>query len=226
MLETLIKYAPLLLQGVLLTLELVAASAIGGFIVGVLLALAFYSPRWGVRRFVEMYVWFFRGTPLLVQLFLIYYGLAQFDWLKQSFLWRGFLDNPYWCAILALSLNTAAYVAEILRGAIRTVPMGEIDAGKSLGMSRHLRMRRIILPTALRLSVPGLSNEAIILVKASALASTVTLMELTGVIKTLIARTYQPLEYYFFAALIYVLINSLIVRGFKLIERRWPHRYA
>jgi len=217
MLETLIKYAPLLLQGVLLTLELVAASAIGGFIVGVLLALAFYSPRWGVRRFVEMYVWFFRGTPLLVQLFLIYYGLAQFDWLKQSFLWRGFL---------ALSLNTAAYVAEILRGAIRTVPMGEIDAGKSLGMSRHLRMRRIILPTALRLSVPGLSNEAIILVKASALASTVTLMELTGVIKTLIARTYQPLEYYFFAALIYVLINSLIVRGFKLIERRWPHRYA
>lgn len=164
------------------------------------------------------YIFFFRGTPLLVQLFLVYYGLAQFDAVRQGPLWP-YLRDPYWCAIITMTMHTAAYIAEILRGAIQAVPPGEIEAARALGMSRAQAMLYIILPRAARIGLPAYSNEVILMLKASALASTVTLLELTGMARTIIARTYLPVEIFFAAGLFYLAIAFVLVRAFRLLER-------
>ena len=164
------------------------------------------------------YIFFLRGTPLLVQLFLVYYGLAQFEAVRQSAFWP-VLRDPYWCAVITLTLHTAAYIAEILRGAIQAIPPGEIEAARALGMSRGQALLRIILPRAARIGLPAYSNEVILMLKASALASTITLLELTGMARTIIARTYLPVEIFFAAGMFYLLIAFVLVRGFKLLER-------
>jgi polar amino acid transport system permease protein len=165
------------------------------------------------------YILFFRGTPLLVQLFIIYYGLAQFQTIRESFMWP-ILREPHWCAIIALSLNTTAYTAEIFRGAIQSVPWGQIEAGLSLGMSRLLLFRRIIVPKAIVFALPGYTNEVILLLKGSALASTVTIMELTGVTRNIIARTFKPIELFLVAGCIYLLLTFIITRLFMIVEYR------
>ncbi|MGH8355168.1 MAG: ABC transporter permease subunit, partial [Pseudomonas sp.] len=130
-----------------------------------------------------------------------------------------YLRDPYWCAILTLTMHTAAYIAEILRGAIQAVPPGEIEAARALGMSRRQALFYIILPRAARIGLPAYSNEVILMLKASALASTITLLELTGMARTIIARTYLPVEIFFAAGLFYLLIAFVLVRGFKVLER-------
>ncbi len=216
--EVIFKHLPRLLDGAVLTLELVGIAVVAGLILALPMGIARASRHWYVRAVPYGYIFFFRGTPLLVQLFLVYYGVAQFESIRQGPLWP-YLRDPYWCAILTMTMHTAAYIAEILRGAIQAVPPGEVEAARALGMSRWQTMFYIILPRAARIGLPAYSNEVILMLKASALASTITLLELTGMARTIIARTYLPVEIFFAAGMFYLLIAYLLVRGFKLLER-------
>ncbi|GAB7531620.1 ABC transporter permease [Pseudomonas sp. 3A(2025)] len=216
--EVIIKWLPRLAQGATLTLELVAIAVIAGLILAIPLGIARTSKHLPVRALPYAYIFFFRGTPLLVQLFLVYYGMAQFEAVRQSVLWP-YLRNPFWCAVITMTLHTAAYIAEILRGAIQAVPPGEIEAARALGMSKNKALFYIILPRAARIGLPAYSNEVILMLKASALASTITLLELTGMARTIIARTYLPVEIFFAAGMFYLAMSFLLVQGFKLLEK-------
>ncbi len=216
--DVIIKWLPRLAQGATLTLELVAIAVIAGLILAIPLGIARTSKHLPVRALPYAYIFFFRGTPLLVQLFLVYYGMAQFEAVRESVLWP-YLRNPFWCAVITMTLHTAAYIAEILRGAIQAVPPGEIEAARALGMSRYKALFYIILPRAARIGLPAYSNEVILMLKASALASTITLLELTGMARTIIARTYLPVEIFFAAGMFYLAMSFLLVQGFKLLEK-------
>ena len=207
-----------LLAGLPLTLELTALSVGLGFCLAVALALLRAGPA-PFRWLVSAYVFVFRGSPLLVQIFLIYYGLSQFAALRASLLWP-LLRDPMPCAVIALMLNTAAYGSEILRGGLASVPLGAIEAGRVAGMSRPLLYRRIVLPLAIRQALPAYSNEIIIMVKSTSLASTVTLMEITGIAYKLISQTYRTLDVFTCAAAIYLLLNFVISRALASLERR------
>lgn len=214
---------PKMMSGVWLTLQLVFISGIIGLALAVVLALLRTSPRAWIRALPFGYIFFFRGTPLLVQIFLIYYGAAQFDVLKHSFLWP-VLKQPYWCAIIAFTLNTAAYSAELIRGAIQGIPKGELEAADAFGMNKTTKIRRIILPRAFGIVLPAYGNELILMLKGSSLASTITLLDITGMARTIIARTYATLELFFTAGMIYLLISAILIGVFRLIER-WLNRY-
>ncbi|WP_010488643.1 ABC transporter permease [Pseudomonas sp. S9] len=216
--EVIIKWLPRLAEGAVLTLELVAIAVIAGLILAIPMGIARSSKNLLVRGLPYGYIFFFRGTPLLVQLFLVYYGLAQFDAVRNGPFWP-ILRDPFWCAVITMTLHTTAYIAEILRGAIQSVPQGEIEAARALGMSRSQAMLRIILPRAARIGLPAYSNEVILMLKASALASTVTLLELTGMARTIIARTYLPVEIFFAAGMFYLVIAYVLVQAFRLLER-------
>ena len=207
-----------LLPGVPLTLTLASLSVGTGAVLALLLALLRASSRAG-SAVVRAYVFVLRGSPLLVQLFLIYYGLSQFPAIRQSVLWP-FLRQPFWCAILALSLNTAAYGSEIIRGGLRAVPPGPIEAARALGLSGPRLYGLVILPLALRQALPAYGNEVVIMVKSTALASVVTLMELTGIAHDIIGETFRAFEVFLCAGAIYLALNSVIARGVTLLERR------
>lgn len=212
---------PNLLKGSILTIELVGISGILGFLLAIPLGLARLSKKWWVQALPFAYIFFFRGTPLLVQIFLIYYGLSQFDWITESFLWKqGILSDALWCAIIAFTLNTAAYIAEIIRGAIKSIPKGENEAADALGMSYSQKLRRIILPRAFGIMLPAYSNEVIFMLKGSALASTITLMEITGYATTMAQKTYAVLELYFAAGVLYLLLSWVLIAAFRLIEKK------
>ncbi|WP_019411771.1 ABC transporter permease [Pseudomonas psychrophila] len=216
--ELLLKWLPKLIQGATLTLELTALSVIAGLILAIPLGIARSSKLWYVRSLPYGYIFFFRGTPLLIQLFLVYYGLGQFEVVRESVLWP-YLRSPFWCAVLTMTLHTAAYIAEILRGAIQAIPPGEIEAARALGMSRFKTLVHIMLPRAARIGLPAYSNEVILMLKASSLASTVTLLELTGMTRTIIARNYQTVDMFLIAGVIYLVMSFVLIQGFKLLER-------
>lgn len=216
--EIFLKWLPSFVDGAWLTLQLVGISVIAGLIFALPLGIARASRHFSIRALPYAYIFFFRGTPLLVQLFLVYYGLAQFDAMRQSSLWP-YLRDPYWCAIITMTMHTAAYIAEIIRGAIQNVPSGEIEAARALGMSRSQALWHIILPRATRIGLPAYSNEVILMLKASALASTITLLELTGMARKIAARTYLHEEMFLTAGLIYLIIAFVLMQGFKLLER-------
>ncbi len=216
--EVIIKWLPRLAQGATLTLELVAIAVTAGLILAIPMGIARTSRHWPVRALPYAYIFFFRGTPLLVQLFLVYYGLAQFESVRQSALWP-YLRDPFWCAVVTMTLHTAAYIAEILRGAMQAVPPGEVEAARALGMSKWKALFYIVLPRAARIGLPAYSNEVILMLKASALASTVTLLELTGMARTIIARTYLPVEIFFAAGMFYLVMTFVLVQGFRLLEK-------
>ncbi|MER9741663.1 MULTISPECIES: ABC transporter permease [unclassified Mesorhizobium] len=209
---------PKLLAGLPLTLELAGTSILLGAILALALALAqrLRQPLidWPIKGFVAV----FRGTPLLVQIFLIYYGLGQFrPTLQELGLW-GLFREPYWCAILALTLNTAAYGSEILRGAMQSVPSGQIEAAQAFGMTRLMTLRRIVLPIALRQALPSYGNEIILMVKGTSLASIVTLMEITGIAQGIISQTYRAMEVFVCAGAIYLILNFIITRTLGRLE--------
>lgn len=219
---------PKLMDGALLTLELVFFSGLIGVLLAVPLALLRVSDNIWVRSLPYAYIFFFRGTPLLIQIFLVYYGASQFEWVKESSLWP-ILREPYWCAVITFGLHTAAYIAELLRGAIQSIPRGEIEAAKALGMSYPKMLHRITLPRAFGIMMPSYGNEVILMLKGSALASTITLLDLTGMARTIIARTYTPLEIFLAAGVIYLMISALIIFLFRMLERyfnrhqHWPN---
>ncbi|MCD8523569.1 MAG: ABC transporter permease [Saccharospirillaceae bacterium] len=218
-------YSPRLLEGAWLTLELVGLSGIFGILMAVPLALMRASTQPFLKGLAYSYIFFFRGTPLLVQIFLIYYGASQFDVVKDSFLWP-ILKEPYWCAIIAFTMNTSAYSAELIRGAIQAIPHGEIEVADALGMNRLTKIRRIILPRALGIVLPAYSNEFLLMLKSSALASTITLLDITGMARTIIARTYTPLEIFFAAGMMYLVMSAVLIGLFRLMELRVNrHKY-
>ena len=156
---------------------------------------------------------------MLVQLFIIYFGLAQIEYLRSSFLWV-VLKEPYWCAIIAFALNTGAYTSEILRSAFETIDKGYIEAGQSLGISRKNIFYKIKLPLAIRQSLPAYGNEMILMLKGTSLASTVTLMDLTGVAKFIISTTFKPIEVFILAGSIYLVMTFIIHTFIELIEKK------
>lgn len=225
--QAIITYFPELLKASLVTLELVALSSILGLIFGLVVGLLRLSSNPFVKVLPMAYIFFFRGTPLLVQIFLIYFGLGQFDVIKNSFLWEPVLSQPYWCAIIAFTLNTTAYIAEIIRGAIQAVPNGELEAADALGMSPIQKLYRITLPRAFGIMIPAYSNEVIFMLKGSALASTITIVDLIHSAKNIIAKTYLQLEIYFAAGVIYLLISWVILLLFRYFERYInKHKYS
>ncbi|MBL6928068.1 MAG: ABC transporter permease [Rhodospirillales bacterium] len=213
------KYFGKVLGGAVITLELVTIAVILGFFVALPTALMRLSPNPLLRYPAHTFIYFFRGTPLLIQMFFVYYGFAQTDIVRETFLWPIF-KQAYWCALFTFVLNTGAYSAEILRGAIQAVPAGEIEAARAFGMSKWTAYRRVILPRAFRIAMPAYGNEIIFMLKGTALASTITLLDLTGVARTVIARTFTSIDVFLVAGLIYVAITYCFLWGWSRIEKR------
>jgi octopine/nopaline transport system permease protein len=207
-----------LLGGLPLTLNLAFTSVALGAIFALLLALMRMSGIAVLDMIARAYVFVFRGTPLLVQIFLIYYGLGQFrPTLQEWGLWT-FFREPYWCAVFALTLNTAAYASEIIRGGLQAVPANQVEAARACGMSGFLLFRRIVFPIAVRQALPAYGNEIILMVKATSLASIITMMELTGIAHKLISQTFRAVEIFIVAGAIYLLLNFLVTRAIMALE--------
>lgn len=211
---------PELMQGMVLTLQMTVVTVLGGIVLAVPLGVLRASRIAWASRAIWAYTYFFRGTPMLIQLFLIYYGLAEFKIIKASPLWP-FLREGYWCCLLAFTLNTTAYTIEIIAGAIRNVPREDIETAKAMGMSPWLTMRRITLPVAFRIMLPAYTNEVVFVLQSTSLASLVTVMDLTGVARIIIARTFAPYELFITIGLIYLALTYLMLWGFKRLELRW-----
>ena len=214
-----IEYFPRLLEGTWVSLQLIFLSVFLGGVFALPLALARISKNPFVSGLPFLYIFFFRGTPLLVQIFLVYYGASQFEVVRESIFWP-ILREPFWCAIIAFTLNTSAYTAEIFRGAIQAIPVGEVEACKTVGMTKVQMYRRVLLPRAFGIVLPAYGNEIILMLKGSALASTITILDLTGMARTIIARTYTPIEIFLAAGVIYLAISMVVIAVFKQIEKR------
>jgi octopine/nopaline transport system permease protein len=218
--DLMITSLPKLLSAAVITLKLLSASLIIGLFIGFLFAVLRLSKNPFINKFAYGYSYLFRGTPLLVQIFIIYYGLGQIEWLRSTFLWV-ILKEPYWCAIIAFALNTGAYTSEILRSAFQTIKPGIIEAGKSLGISSNIILYKIQIPVAIRQSLPAYGNEIILMMKGTSLASTVTLMDITGVAKHIVSTTYKPLEVFLLAGGIYLFMTFIIHNLIKYLEKKY-----
>ncbi len=218
--DIIIESLPRLLSGTFITIQITALSVFIGFCMAIPLAVIRVSGRRIVSLPVYAFTFYFRGTPLLVQIFLIYYGSGQFQlFLASAGLWSLF-QSAWFCAVLALTLNTAAYSTEIFRGGIQGVPAGEIEAARACGMSGIRLYRRIIIPRAIRIAWPAYTNEVVFLLQASSLVSIITVMDLTGVAREIAARSFAFYEIYIFAAVLYIIIVYGVLWVFKRIERR------
>ncbi|NSY72485.1 nopaline ABC transporter permease NocQ [Agrobacterium tumefaciens] len=216
--QLIIESFPKLIAAVPTTLALAFISLLIGFVVSVPVALMRLSKNRIVSSVAYGYVYLIRSTPLLVQMFLIYYGSAQFrGFLTEIGLWSSFRE-PWFCAILALALNTAAYTSEIIRGGIQAVPLGQIEAARAVGMSTVLQFRRIVFPIAIRQALPAYGNEVMLIIKSTSLASTITIVEVTGLAKQIISATYSPVEVFIVAGAIYLFITFIVSRLVILAE--------
>ncbi|MCE8053402.1 ABC transporter permease [Halomonas daqingensis] len=206
-------------DGLVLTTQLVFLSLVAGLMLAIPLAIGRSSGRRWISLPIYVYTYVFRGTPLLIQLYIIYYGVVFFDGIQQTFLWP-ILREAFYPALIAFTLNTAAYTTEIFRGAIKATPRGEIEAARAYGMSQGLMMRRIVLPSAFRRALPAYGNEVIFMLHASAIASVVTLMDITGAARFVYARFYAPFEAFLFAAAIYLCLTFAILYFFRYLEKK------
>ena len=219
-LELMINSFPKLLNAAVITLKLLSVSLIIGLFMGLFFAILRLNKNIFINRFAYGYSYVFRGTPLLVQIFIIYFGLGQIEYLRSTVLWV-ILKEPYWCAIIAFALNTGAYTSEILRSAFQTIKPGIIEAGKSLGISNKVIFYKIQIPIAIRQSLPAYGNEIILMMKGTSLASTVTIMDLTGVAKYIISTTFKPIEVFIVAGGIYLFMTFIIHNVIKYLERKY-----
>ena len=220
--ELMVNSFPKLLSASLITLKLLSVSLIVGLFIGLLFAILRLNKNIFINKFAYGYSYLFRGTPLLVQIFIIYYGLGNIEYLRTTFLWV-ILKEPYWCAIIAFSLNTGAYTSEILRSAFQTIKLGVIEAGKSLGIPSKIIFYKIQIPIAIRQSLPAYGNEIILMLKGTSLASTVTLMDLTGVAKYIISTTFKPIEVFIVAGGIYLFMTFVIHNVIKFLEKKYSY---
>ncbi len=220
--ELMVNSFPKLLSASLITLKLLSVSLIVGLFIGLLFAILRLNKNIFINKFAYSYSYLFRGTPLLVQIFIIYYGLGNIEYLRTTFLWV-ILKEPYWCAIIAFSLNTGAYTSEILRSAFQTIKLGVIEAGKSLGIPSKIIFYKIQIPIAIRQSLPAYGNEIILMLKGTSLASTVTLMDLTGVAKYIISTTFKPIEVFIVAGGIYLFMTFVVHNVIKFLEKKYSY---
>ena len=221
-LELMINSLPKLLNAAVITLKLLSVSLIIGLFIGLFFAILRLNKNIFINRFAYGYSYVFRGTPLLVQIFIIYFGLGQIEYLRSTVLWV-ILKEPYWCAIIAFALNTGAYTSEILRSAFQTIKPGIIEAGKSLGISNKVIFYKIQIPIAIRQSLPAYGNEIILMMKGTSLASTVTIMDLTGVAKYIISTTFKPIEVFIVAGGIYLFMTFIIHNFIKYLEKKYSY---
>ena len=219
-LSLMVTSLPKLLSAAIVTLKLLSISLFFGLIIGLIFAILRLNKNMIINKFAYGYSYVFRGTPLLVQIFIIYFGLGQIEYFRSTFLWVVFKE-PYWCAIIAFALNTGAYTSEILRSAFETIKPGIIEAGKSLGISSKIIFYKIQIPVAIRQSLPAYGNEIILMMKGTSLASTVTIMDLTGVAKHIVSTTYKPLEVFLLAGGIYLFMTFLIHNLIKYLEKKY-----
>ena len=218
--ELMISSFPKLLNATLITLKLLSVSLIAGLFIGLGFAILRMNNNKLINKFAYGYSYIFRGTPLLVQIFIIYFGLGQIEYLRTTFLWV-VLKEPYWCAIIAFSLNTGAYTSEILRSAFQTIKPGYLEAGRSLGIPSKIIFTKIQIPIAIKQSLPAYGNEIILMLKGTSLASTVTLMDLTGVAKYIISTTFKPVEVFIVAGGIYLFMTFIIHNVIKYLEKKY-----
>lgn len=197
--------------------------ALGGIFIGAIVAIVVVAARLSNNRILSATAWVYlqlvRSIPMIALLFILYYGLSQLESVRTSIFWP-VLREPIWCAIIALSMKAAAYISEVYRTGIAAVPPGELLAARAFGFKGYRLYRSIIVPYALRVVLPALSNEFVILVKASSLASLITLMDVTGIAASLGSETFRPLESFSVAAIYYLAFNSLMIALFRLAERR------
>ena len=219
-LELMINSFPKLLSAAAITLKLLSVSLVIGLFIGLFFAILRLNKNIFINRFAYGYSYIFRGTPLLVQIFIIYFGLGQIEYLRSTVLWV-ILKEPYWCAIIAFALNTGAYTSEILRSAFQTIKPGIIEAGKSLCISNKIIFYKIQIPIAIRQSLPAYGNEIILMMKGTSLASTVTIMDLTGVAKYIISTTFKPIEVFIVAGGIYLFMTFIIHNVIKFLEKKY-----
>ena len=221
-LELMINSFPKLLSAAAITLKLLSVSLIIGLFIGLFFAILRINKNIFISKFAYGYSYVFRGTPLLVQIFIIYFGLGQIEYLRSTVLWV-ILKEPYWCAIIAFALNTGAYTSEILRSAFQTIKPGIIEAGKSLGISNKVIFFKVQIPIAIRQSLPAYGNEIILMMKGTSLASTVTIMDLTGVAKYIISTTFKPIEVFIVAGGIYLFMTFIIHNVIKFLEKKYSY---
>ncbi len=210
---------PKMLMGIGLTFQLLFLSLALGTALGVMLLILRISGRWYLSWPTMIYIYIFRGTPILVQIFIIYYGLPQLEFVRDGIFWP-ILREPFGCAIVALTLNTGAYLSEIFRGGVLGVDRGLKEAGSALGLSVTDRFIYITAPIAIRLCLPAYSNDVVSLMKSTALASTITLLDMMGIARTIVAETYAPYEVFISVMVIYLIITWAIQRTFGWIEKR------
>lgn len=218
--DAIVESMPLYFNGVLTTIKLLATALLVGLVFALPLGILRASPNLWIARPVWCFTYVIRGTPMLVQLFLVYYGLAQFEWMRESALWPWF-RSAWFCAALAFAINTCAYTTEMLAGSIKATNAGELEAARSMGMSRATVLRRILLPSALRRALPAYSNEAIMMLHGTSLASIVTLMDLTGAAREMNSRFYLPFEAFLTAGAFYLALTFVLVSAFHLAEKRF-----
>ncbi|MDF2620824.1 MAG: polar amino acid transporter, inner rane subunit [Xanthobacteraceae bacterium] len=217
--ELMERYGPRFLDGVWVTLKLVGISVFLGALLALPLAVARVEGGKFLSRLAFGYSYFFRGTPLLAQTFLVYYGAGQFrEQLTDIGLWWFFRD-AFNCAVFTFTLNTAAYQSEILRGGIQSLPAGQVEAAFSLGLSRFLAYRKVVLPQAIAIGLRPLGNELILMIKSSAIASVITVYDLMGVTRLAFSRSYD-MEVYLWAAVLYLLMVEVVRRVWDVLERR------
>jgi len=222
-LELMISSIPKLLSATVVTLKLLSVSIFFGLFIGLLFAILRLNKNIIINKFAYGYSYVFRGTPLLVQIFIIYFGLGQIEYLRSTVFWV-ILKEPYWCAIIAFSLNTGAYTSEILRSAFQTIKPGFIEAAKSLGIKNKIILYKIQIPIAIKQSLPAYGNEIILMLKGTSLASTVTLLDLTGVAKYIISTTFKPIEVFIIAGSIYLFITFLVHNLIKFLEKKFSYQ--
>ncbi|MFO7908868.1 ABC transporter permease [Vreelandella aquamarina] len=206
-------------QGLTVTVQLVFLSLLIGLVMAVPLAIGRSSRHAWIKWPIFAYTYVFRGTPLLIQLYLIYYGVVFVEGIQETWLWF-ILEDPFMPALIAFTLNTAAYTTEIFRGAIKSTPKGEIEAARAYGMSTNLMLKRVVLPSAFRRALPAYGNEVIFMLHASAIASVVTIMDLTGAARFVYARFYAPFEAFLFVAAIYLCLTFAILYFFRYLEKK------
>ena len=218
--DLIITSFPKLIIASLTTIKLLSVSLLIGLFIGLLFALLRINNNIILGKIAYGYSYVFRGTPLLVQIFIIYYGFGQVELIRESIFWS-VLKEPYWCAVIAFALNTGAYTSEILRSAFQTIKPGLIEAGKSLGVNSKIIFYKIQIPIAIRQSLPAYGNEIILMLKGTSLASTVTLMDLTGVAKYIISTTFKPIEVFIIAGSIYLFFTFIIHNIIKILEKKY-----
>ena len=213
----------LVLSGLDNTILLLLISLPLGFVLALLFALGRVSKITLLSRTIATYIFVVRGTPLLVQIYLIYFGLGSVKFIRESFLWYA-LKEPFWCGVIALTINTVAYGAEIFRGGIQSIEKSQVESGLSLGFGKFLLLRKIILPIAIRKVLPSYGNELILMVKATSLVSLTTYMEMTGIARKIMAKTFAPVEAFIAAGILYLFLNFLMVQFVKYLEWKYnPH---